>query len=420
MLENEKHAKSDNNINSNYIDTKDPIINTLFFGKYKAIKKLGEGSFGKVYKVEYNNKTYAMKLESKRHSQGLLESEATIMTYLKGPNIPNVVFYGQYQSYNILIMQLMGKSLEDLINIHKTFTIKTVCMLGYQMINNLNYIHERHIIHRDIKPDNFVMGINENNAYLYIIDFGLSKKYRSSKTLIQYPLIKRKKLVGTARYASIHALEELEQSRRDDLESVGYVLIYFLKGCLPWQGLKVKVKEERYKKILEKKRETTSEELCHGLPYIFEEFVSYTRNLDYLEEPNYDNLRNLFYNYVTNEMNESFDFIYDWTTTFDIKKRKDYNNDLLSNYQCSEKKSVKGKENESLLKKNKKEELTTTNGNNLTLYKTIQTEGNGNLNNSRYNISNLNVIIENKKLDENASSRCCIMYNIFFNIFFRF
>ena len=408
MIENEKHPRSDNNINSNYIEIKDPIINTLFFGKYRPIKKLGEGSFGKVYKVEYNNKSYAMKLEHNRQSQGLLESEATIMTYLKGPNIPNIELFGQYKDYNILIMELMGKSLEDLINIHKTFSIKTVCMLGYQMINNLNYIHDRHIIHRDIKPDNFVMGLNENNAHLYIIDFGLSKKYRSSKTLIQYPLIKRKKLVGTARYASIHALEEYEQSRRDDLESIGYVLVYFLKGCLPWQGLKVKVKEERYKKILEKKKETTSKDLCQGLPNIFETFVSYTRNLDYLEEPNYEHLRNLFFNYVINEKNENFDFIYDWTTTFDIQKRKDYNNDLISNYQCSEKKSFNRKESENI-KKHKKEELTATNGNNITLYRTIQTDGCGNLNNSKYNNSNLNVIIENKKLDENASSKCCIM-----------
>ena len=403
-----KYAKSDNNINMIHYENNDPLMNTIFFSKYKPIKKLGEGSFGKVYKVEYNNNYYAMKLENKNNNQGLLESEATIMTYLKGGNIPNINFFGQDLYYNILIMQLMGKSLEDLINVHKIFTIKTVCMLGFQMVNNLQYIHDRHIIHRDIKPDNFVMGLNENNAHLYIIDFGLSKKYRSSKTLLQYPLIKRKKLVGTARYASIHALEEYEQSRRDDLESVSYVLLYFLKGCLPWQGLKVKVKEERYKKILEKKKETTSEELCRGFPFIFQKFVNYARNLDYLEEPNYDNIKNIFYSYVVNELNDNFDFLYDWTTDSDIKKRKDFNNDLIS---ISEKKTVYRKESESLIykkKKNKREEVTTTNGNNLTLYKTIQTEGNNNLNNSKYN-SNINVIVENKNLDEKASSKCCEM-----------
>ena len=403
----QKQAKSDN-MDSKYENKKDSLINTFFYPNFKPVKKLGEGSFGKVYKVVSNKKYYAMKLENKKHSQGLLESEATIMTYLKGPNIPNVELFTQNDEFNILIMELMGKSLEDLININKKFSIKTVCMLAYQMINILQYIHEKHIIHRDIKPDNFVMGLNENNAHLYIIDFGLSKKYRSSKTLMQYPLIKRKKLVGTARYASIHALEEFEQSRRDDLESVGYVLIYFLKGRLPWQGLKAKGKEERYMKILTKKKEIKSEELCKGFPFIFQNFVHYSKNLDYLEEPDYENLKDMFVKCINNELNDNFDFIYDWTTTFDIQKRKDYNNDLISNYQCSEKKSFNRKESENI-KKHKKEELTATNGNNITLYRTIQTEGCGNLNNSKYNNSNLNVIIENKKLDENASSKCCIM-----------
>ena len=404
----QKQAKSDN-MDSKYVNKKDSLINTFFYPNFKPVKKLGEGSFGKVYKVVSNKKYYAMKLENKKHSQGLLESEATIMTYLKGPNIPNVELFTQNDEFNILIMELMGKSLEDLININKKFSIKTVCMLAYQMINILQYIHEKHIIHRDIKPDNFVMGLNENNAHLYIIDFGLSKKYRSSKTLMQYPLIKRKKLVGTARYASIHALEEFEQSRRDDLESVGYVLIYFLKGRLPWQGLKAKGKEERYMKILTKKKEIKSEELCKGFPFIFQNFVHYSKNLDYLEEPDYENLKDMFIKCINNELNDNFDFIYDWTTTFDIKKRKDFHNDLNSYYQFSEK-SVNRRQTESIIyKKKKNKEVTTTNGNNLTLYRTIPTEGNNILNNSKNNNSNINVIFEKKKLDDNASSRCCIM-----------
>ena len=404
----ENQAKSDN-LDLKYINKKDSLINIFFYPNFKPIKKLGEGSFGKVYKVESNNKYYAMKLESKKHSQGLLESEATIMTYLKGSNIPKIELLTQNEEYNILIMELMGKSLEELINIHKNFSIKTVCMLAYQMINILQFIHEKHIIHRDIKPDNFVMGLNENNAHLFIIDFGLSKKFRSSKTLIQYPLIKKKKLIGTARYASIHALEELEQSRRDDLESVGYVLIYFLKGSLPWQGLKAKGKEERYRKILEKKKEISSEELCKGFPIIFQNFVYYVKNLDYLEEPEYENLKNMFIGFINKELNENFDFIYDWTTIFDIKKRKDFNNDLYSYYQFSEK-SVNRRQTESLIYKKKiNKEVTTTNGNNLTLYRTSPTEGNNILNNSKYNNSNINVIFEKKKLDDNASSRCCIM-----------
>ena len=114
----------------------------------------------------------------------------------------------------------------------------------------------------------------------------------------------------------------MEQSRRDDLESVGYVLMYFLRGNLPWQGLKIKSKEDRYKKILDKKKETTSEQLCKNFPDEFREYLEYSRNLEYTEEPKYDKLKNKFYNLVCNKMGETFNFVYDWTTEIDLKKRK--------------------------------------------------------------------------------------------------
>ena len=300
---------------------RDPIIGKIFFSKYKAIKKLGEGSFGKVYKAEYNGDYYAIKMENKSKEQGLLELEATIMSYLKGPNIPFIKSYGYSGDFNVLVMQLLDKSLEDLINKYNTFSIKTVAILGYQMVNILQYIHDRHIIHRDIKPDNFVMGAQEDNAKLYILDFGLAKKYRSSRTLVQYPYVKKKKLTGTARYASIHALEAYEQSRRDDLESVGYVLMYFLRGNLPWQGLKVRSKEDRYKKILEKKKETSSQDLCKEFPHEFFEYVDYSKNLEYEENPDYDFLRQKFLD-VLKGLNEEMDYIYDWTTKSDLKIRR--------------------------------------------------------------------------------------------------
>ena len=302
-------------------ESSDPIIGKIFFSKYKATKKLGEGSFGKVYKATYKGEDYAIKMETKSKDQSLLEIEATIMSYLKGPYIPYIKSFGFSGDYNVLVMQLLDISLEDLFNKYSKFSTKTTAMLGYQMIKILQYIHDRHIIHRDIKPDNFVMGANKHNDRLYILDFGLAKKFRSSRTLAQYPYIKRKKLTGTARYASIHALEAYEQSRRDDLESVGYVLMYFLRGELPWQGLKVKSKEDRYKKILEKKKETTSEELCEGYPREFFKYVDYTKNLGYEENPDYDMLKQLFSDVIKN-LNEKMDYIYDWTTKGDLKKRK--------------------------------------------------------------------------------------------------
>ena len=407
-------AQSENNIQ--HASNNDHLLNKVFFQKYRTIKKLGEGSFGKVYKAEYNKVYYAMKFENKSRSQSLLESEATIMNYLRGPNIPNIESFGTSGDYNILIMQLMDKSLEDLINIHKNFSVKTVCLLAFQMMNILQSIHDKHIIHRDIKPDNFVMGNSENNAHLYIIDFGLAKKFRSSRTLVQYPYIKKKKLTGTARYASIHALEEYEQSRRDDLESVGYVLLYFLRGSLPWQGLKVKTKEARYQKILEKKKETTSEELCKNFPEEFQEYVTYTRNLGYTDDPDYDMLKGLFSSLLCDKMGENFDFIYDWTTQSDLRKRKTESNNNMdglstSVYQISEKKSIQKKESESILSVKRKNE--TTNGNNYVLFKSNNNSNhfmsNNNIDLDIEDKNENNVFIENKDNDNKVESKCCLM-----------
>ena len=375
----------------------DPLLDKKYFSKFRTIKKLGEGSFGKVYKAEYNNEYYALKFENRTKGQNLLENEALILSYLKGPNIPEFVYFDHSGEYNILVMQFMGQSLEDIFNKKKKFSVKTTCILGYQMLNVLQYIHDKHIIHRDIKPDNFVMGAKANNAHLYLLDFGLAKKYRSSRTLLQYPLIKKKKLTGTARYASIHALEELEQSRRDDLESVGYVLMYFLRGSLPWQGLKVKSKEDRYKKILMKKKETSSEELCQGFPDEFREYMEYTRNMEYTQQPDYDRLRNNFYNLVTKKNKESFDYIYDWTTKFDLKIRKQEVIDLApsTNYPNSEKKSTH-KELESINSKKKLD----LNGN--PVHKSQNSE----------NLDGNKVIIDDNKDNNKFSikSQCCIVF----------
>ena len=305
MLENEEK--------SNDSEKRDNILGNKFFGKYKCIKKLGEGSFGSIYKAEYNGNYFALKFESIEKGQNLLENEATIMEYLKGPNIPYIKLYGSTSEYNILVMQLLGKSLENIFEEKKIFSLKTVCMIGYQFVTVLEYIHNKHILHRDIKPDNFVMGLNKLSQYVYLLDFGLAKKYRSSRTLKQIPLVNRKKLTGTARYASINALRGYEHSRRDDLEAAGYVLIYFIKGRLPWQGIQVKTKEERYKKILKKKIEISPEELCENLPQEFEKYIDYTRNLEYLEEPDYAKLKELF-NSILKKDHAKFDYIYDWTT----------------------------------------------------------------------------------------------------------
>ena len=298
----------------------DPLLGSVFFNKYRLLKKLGEGSFGSVYKAMYNGNYYALKMEDISLDYDLLENEATILHYLQGPNIPRFESFSKDKGYYVLIMELLDTSLDNLFAKYHKFSIKTVAMLGYQIIKILKYIHDKHIIHRDIKPDNFAMGRNEFNGTLYLIDFGLAKKFRSSRTLKQFPLTKRKSLTGTARYASINALQGYEQSRRDDLESAAYVLMYLLRGDLPWQNIKIKGKKDKYAKICNKKKEVTSQELCKNYPKEFAEILEYFKNLGYTEDPNYEMCCQKMINILDREK-ESFDYIYDWTTKNNLKER---------------------------------------------------------------------------------------------------
>ena len=320
--ENRDYSNHKNNPNN------DSFIGKILFHKYTLIKKLGEGSFGRIYSAKENatNNWFAIKLENKNRSQNLLESEAYIMSYLNGPRIPMVKSFGYTGDYNVLIMELMGKSLEDLFETMPTkkMSVRCVCNLAYQMIDIIEFIHNKHIIHRDIKPDNFVMGRGIKSKYLYLLDFGLAKKYRSSTTLKHYPLIKKKHLTGTARYASINALNGYTQSRRDDLEAIGYVLVYFLLGRLPWQGMLNKNKDERYLKIMEIKRDTEPHVLCKGLPVQFEKYISYTRSLEYEQDPDYSMLKQLFLK-VLNDEGLSFDHYYDWDSDVGTMTTSDTN-----------------------------------------------------------------------------------------------
>ena len=133
-------------------------------------------------------------------------------------------------------------------------------------ISRIEYIHSKNFIHRDIKPDNFLMGLAKKGNLVYIIDFGLAKKFRDPRTHLHIAYRENKNLTGTARYASINTHMGVEQSRRDDLESLGYVFMYFNRGSLPWQGLKAQTKRQKYERISEKKMATGVEELCKGFP----------------------------------------------------------------------------------------------------------------------------------------------------------
>ncbi|XP_052822313.1 casein kinase I-like [Octopus bimaculoides] len=285
-------------------------------GKYRLLRKIGSGSFGDIYLGINitNGEEVAVKLEpvDARHPQLLYESK--LYKILQGGvGIPHARWCSQDRDYYILVMDLLGPSLEDLFNFcSRRFTMKTVLMIADQMIGRVEYVQNRNFIHRDIKPDNFLMGIGRHCNKVFMIDFGLAKKYRDGKTRVHIEYREDKNLTGTARYASINAHLGIEQSRRDDMESLGYVLMYFNRGSLPWQGLKAATKKQKYEKISERKMSTPVEALCKGFPAEFAMYLNYCRGLRFAEAPDYMYLRQLF-RILFRTLNYQYDYTFDWT-----------------------------------------------------------------------------------------------------------
>ena len=210
------------------------------------------------------------------------------------------------------MMELLGKSIDKLFSeCKKNFTYKTIFQIGYQMIERIEYIHSQGYIHRDIKPGNFVIGKGEKNKIIYIIDFGLSKRYIDKNTNKHIPYKEGKGLTGTARYVSLFTHYGIEQSRRDDIEGIAYNLIYLAKGKLPWQGVKTKNKKEKHKKIMESKIAYSPEQLCKDLPEEFVNLLKYARELDFEERPDYKSMKSMFKNHIIKSggtMNWEFDW----------------------------------------------------------------------------------------------------------------
>jgi len=285
-------------------------------GRYKLIRKIGSGSFGDIYLALNltNGEEVAVKLEAirARHPQLLYESKVYRLLQ-GGVGIPHVRWFGQEKDYNVLVLDLLGPSLEDLFNFcSRRFTMKTVLMLADQMIGRIEYVQNKNFIHRDIKPDNFLMGIGRHCNKVYLIDFGLAKKYRENHTKQHIPYREDKNLTGTARYASINAHLGIEQARRDDMESLGYVLMYFNRSSLPWQGLRAATKKQKYEKISEKKMSTPIEALCKGFPAEFAMYLNYCRGLRFEEMPDYMYLRQLF-RILFRTLNHQYDYVFDWS-----------------------------------------------------------------------------------------------------------
>ncbi|ORZ41266.1 kinase-like domain-containing protein [Catenaria anguillulae PL171] len=260
---------------------------------YKVGRKIGEGSFGVIYEGTnlLNNTQVAIKFESRKSEAPQLRDEFRTYKILAGSEgIPLSYYFGQEGLHNILVIDLLGPSLEDVFDMcGRKFSIKTTCMLAKAMISRIWAVHEKSLIYRDIKPDNFLIGRpgTKNQTIVYMVDFGMAKHYRDPKTKQHIPYRERKSLSGTARYMSINTHLGREQSRRDDLEALGHVFFYFLRGSLPWQGLKAQTNKQKYEKIGEKKQMTPVSELAERCPNEFADYLTYARKLGFEEEPDY-------------------------------------------------------------------------------------------------------------------------------------
>jgi serine/threonine protein kinase len=274
-------------------------------GRFETVKRLGAGCFGEVFKgLDTQSKLdVAIKFENREaKSAPQLEHETEVLNELRAnvspppQGIAEVLYFGIEKTFNCMVMEMLGKSLEDHVQACKgKMTVKTTVLIAEQVIQRTEFMHSKGFIHRDIKPENFMFGINAKVHHVYIIDFGLSKMYWDKFKQAHNPMKQKLSLTGTARYASINAHKGFEQSRRDDLEAIGHMFLYFLRGALPWSGLDAKTQEEKYRKICEKKEQTPISDLNTGFPKQFDQYLDYCRKLQFTDRPDYNNLYGLIH-----------------------------------------------------------------------------------------------------------------------------
>ena len=364
----EKESKK-NKLKKSGFNNEQFIIN----GNYNLIKILGYGTFGEIMLAYDNNSRQlrAIKFEIMNAKNAQLKHEYQIYEQLniieenkksnkkgkdlyqdmdainkitlnyidkvnnKAIGIPRVYYFDKIEAkFNYMVMDFLGPSIGDLFQLmQKKFSLSTVCMCGMQMICRLEYIHEKGYIHRDIKPENFVIGINDDSNTIYIIDFGLGQRYKDKKTGAHTPYRENRQMIGTVRYASINTQIGIEQSRRDDVEAVGYVLVYLALGRLPWQRAGKEKGKGHLAKVLEKKLITPPEILCKKLPRQFSFIFQYIRKLKFEERPDYNMMKCLLADLLLSEMNltKTTAFTFDWF--------KQINKLEISNHEIEQKKN---------------------------------------------------------------------------------
>ena len=296
--------------------------NNIIFKKYKPIKVIGIGAFSKIYSaIRISDKAvFAIKTEKKSAFKNHLKNEAyNLLTLRDGIGIPKLISYGNNKKYEILIETLLDKSLKDIfIEQKKPCNLIDLCLIAIQSIERLEFIHYKNLIYRDVKPENIMIGLKDPNI-IYIIDFGLCQKYRSSKTGKHIQFKETKKFNGTLIYASSYVLQGKESSRRDDLISLAYTLIFLYKRNLPWESNWDKLNKIKYLHIINSKETFDFGQLLVNLPKEMIDFLKYTQNLRFEQDPDYAYMKGCFQNILA-KMNLNMNKInFSWINPNDKK-----------------------------------------------------------------------------------------------------
>jgi serine/threonine protein kinase len=282
-------------------------------GRFEIKYKLGSGTYGEIYLGNdlETSREVALKFERAPSQNPQLHIESQAYTHLAGGiGIPGVIWIGFERSYAILVIERLGRSLEDLLHVRRRpFSLKTTLMIVDQSLRRIEFVHRKGIVHRDIKPSNMLMDVDQR--CLYFIDFGLSKAFIDADTGQHIPAQRYPDMIGTPRFASHHAMRGFEPSRRDDLISLGYVWVYLFKGALPWQSVVQGVGEGEIAQIRHIKTGTSPEDLCSGMPTEFRQYFEALMRLHFQDEPPYAALRESFRDLFV-QRGYCYDCRFDW------------------------------------------------------------------------------------------------------------